>query len=355
MALDPQGLVERVGCFSDSSPSVADLEYHRVELIAARRRREAGLTLSRELVERERAAAVTSLAAPALLARVRAAADGPLLLVKGPDVARYYPSPGLRDFRDLDLIVPDSPRTQRQLLAAGFEEVGEPALYEDIHHRRPLHWPGLPLVVEVHHAPKWLEGGTAPPTDELVAAAATQPRRQDWLLVLPPAHHALLLAVHGWAHLPLTRLRDLLDVALVAQAAEPGEIDALAARWGIRRMWRATSRAIDAVLGGGSRPVSVAIWARHLEHARERTVLESHLQRWLGGLWGHPSYRVLAAAGALGADLRPDDGESWPRKLARTRAAVGNAFVPKSHHDELLQRKEDDDRATPSEEPARVA
>jgi Uncharacterised nucleotidyltransferase len=355
MAHDPIELVERVGRFSDRAPSAGDLEYHRVELIAAQRRRAAGLQVAPELVARERAAAVTALAAPVLLARVRAAADGPLLLVKGPDAARYYPSPALRDFRDLDLIVPDSLRTQRQLLAAGFEEVGEPSLYENIHHRRPLHLPGLPLVVEVHHSPKWLERTAAPETPELVAAAASEPPRADGLLVLPPAHHALLLAVHGWAHTPLTRLRDLLDVAIVGASAEPGEIEELAARWGVRRMWRSTARAIDAVLGDGMRPVSVAIWARHLQHARERTVLESHLQRWLGGLWGQPANRVLAAADALRADLRPDDGESWTDKLARTRAAFGNAFVPKSQHDEMLQRKEEDERASSSGEPARVA
>ena len=355
MAHDPTELVERIGRFTDRAPSAGDLAYHRVELIAARRRREAGLAVPPQLLACERAAAVTALAAPALLARVRAATDGPLVLVKGPDAARYYPSPSLRDFRDLDLIVPDSLRTQRQLLAAGFQEVGEPALYENIHHRRPLHWPGLPLVVEIHHAPKWLERAAPPDTHELVAAAATSPPRADGLLLLPPAHHALLLAVHGWAHTPLTRLRDLLDVALVGAMAEPGEIEALAARWGVRRMWRSTSRAIDAVLGGGMRPASVAIWGRHLEHARERTVLESHLQRWLGSLWGLPTDRLLSAVGALSADLLPEHGETWPAKLARTRAAVGNAFVPKSQHDEMLQRKEEDDRASSSDEPARVA
>jgi hypothetical protein len=188
-----------------------------------------------------------------------------------------------------------------------------------------------------------------------VAAASSEPPRADGLLLLPPAHHALLLAVHGWAHTPLARLRDLLDVALVGAAAEPDEIDELAARWGVRRMWRSTSRAIDAVLGGGMRPASVAIWARHLEQARERTVLESHLQRWLGSLWGLPTERLLSAVGALGADLLPDRGEAWPAKLARTRAAVGNAFVPKSQHDEMLQRKEEDDGTSTSDEPARVA
>ena len=36
-------------------------------------------------------AAATAMAAPALLERIRAASEGPLLLVKGPEVARLLP------------------------------------------------------------------------------------------------------------------------------------------------------------------------------------------------------------------------------------------------------------------------
>ncbi|MGH2716768.1 MAG: nucleotidyltransferase family protein, partial [Thermoleophilaceae bacterium] len=287
-----------------------------------------------------------------LLRRVRESADGPLLLVKGPEVARHYPDPSLRDFRDVDLIVRDSAATQRQLLAAGFEEVGEPWVYEGIHHLRPLHWPGLPLVVEVHHSPKWLDHVEPPTAGSLLCAGV---RRPDGLLVPPPAHHALVLAAHGWAHRPLTRVRDLLDVALVALAANPAEVDRLAGAWGVRRMWRTTARAIGAVLGAGRRPVSVAVWARHLEDARERTVLESHLQRSLSDLWGLPRNRLLAAGDGVRGILAPEDGEGWPDKLARTRAAIGNAFTPKSQHDRMLQRKEEDGPASTAEPPARVA
>ena len=58
----------------------------------------------------ERMAAATAMAAPALLERTRTATEGPLLLVKGPEVARLYPDPALRCFRDLDILVPDAPR-----------------------------------------------------------------------------------------------------------------------------------------------------------------------------------------------------------------------------------------------------
>ena len=58
--------------------------------------------------------------------------------------------PGLRSFGDLDLLTDDAEAAQAALLAAGFQEVFEPEIYEDIHHLRPLWWPGLPLVVELH-------------------------------------------------------------------------------------------------------------------------------------------------------------------------------------------------------------
>jgi hypothetical protein len=355
MALYPSQMLDRVGALIDNAPSSAALAYHRVELVAAARWRRKGRPIPAELVACERAAAVSALAAGPLLERVRQATDGPLVLIKGLDVARYYPDPTERDFSDLDVLTPDAPAVQRKLVAAGFEEVGEPALYEGIHHLRPLHWPGLPLVVEVHSSPKWIEGVKPPASAELIAAAQSQPSRADGLLVLPAAHHALVLAAHGWAHEPLARLRDLLDIALVARAANYEDVDRLAAAWGLRRMWRATSCAIEAVVGDGPRPLSVALWGRHLEEARERTVLESHLERTCGDLWGLPRNHLPSVVTALGADLLPRGGEGWAAKAARTRAAVTNAFVPKSQHDRMLERKETHDAASTPEAAARVA
>jgi hypothetical protein len=332
-------ILERAGLLADRARSVADLEHHRLELIAARRLRERGQPVPEALVAVERAAAASELAAPALLRRVRDAADGPMVLVKGPSVAAHYPDPTLRDFRDLDLLVPDAGRTQRQLLAAGFQEAGDPRLYVDIHHLRPLHWPGLPLVVEVHHTPKWLHNVDPPEVSDLIGAAAGEPPHADGILVLPAAHHAILLAAHGWAHRPLSRIRDLLDVALVARAAELATIEELARSWGLGRMWSSTARVAGALLGGATPPLSMKVWARHLGNARERTVLESHLQQWFGDFCALPRDRLVAAAGALGADLVPRPGEGWGRKLVRTRAAVGDAFKPKSQHDTMLRRE----------------
>ncbi len=141
----------------DSAPSLHDLEHHRLLLVAARRRRALGLEVPGRMVAAERMAAAGAMAAPVLMAKVRAALDGPMLLIKGAEVAQHYPDPALRSYGDLDLLVPDAERSQRQLLDAGFELCGEAWVYEGIHHLRPLRAPGLPLLVELHHEPKWID------------------------------------------------------------------------------------------------------------------------------------------------------------------------------------------------------
>ena len=60
-----------------------------------------------------------ALVAPALLKRAREAYDGPLLLVKGPELTARYPD-GARRFGDLDLVAGDAEEAQAALLAAGF-------------------------------------------------------------------------------------------------------------------------------------------------------------------------------------------------------------------------------------------
>ena len=330
-------LFDRVETLVDRSPSLADLRHHRIELLAAKSWRTRGRPVPAALVADERLAAAREIAAPALLERVSAASEEPFLLVKGPEVARLYADPSTRTFHDLDLIVEDAPALQRRLLRAGFEEVGDPALYEDIHHLRPLVWPGLPLLVEVHHSPKWVEGLRAPSAGELLAAARPRCGGPRDVLVLPHAQHALLLTAHAWAHRPLSRMRDLLDVAVTARAAGCDELEGLAASWGLCRVWTTTARAIERVLGDGPAPGSVLLWARHLPAAREQTVLESHVQNWLAGLWALPTTRGLRSAmAAVRTDLVPEDEESWPAKLARTRSALTNASVRKSQHDEAL-------------------
>jgi hypothetical protein len=314
-------------------PSPGDLAAHGIEELAARRLRERGLPVAPELAEAERLAALAELTAPVLLRRVRAAATGTLMLLKGPEAAARYPAPGLRGFRDLDLLVPDAARVQRELLAAGFVEVGAPELYEDIHHLRPLALPGLPLAIEIHDRPKWVERLEPPPASALLELAVPCSLGVDGVSALPPAPHALVLAVHGWAHEPLRRARDLLDVALTAATADAAELDALARAWGLRRLWRSTETACAALSEGGALRGPARLWASSLTRARERTVLETHLRRCLAGFSYLPPGAALAELGrALVDEVRPRD-EPWRAKVVRSARAFRDAGRRRSEHD----------------------
>ena len=98
-------------------------------------------------------------------------------------------------------------------------------------------------------------GSTAssrPRVHELLELGVPAPHLCDGVLVLPPAPHALVMAAHTWGHYPLTPLRDLLDIALVARMADPAELERLAEAWGLARVWRTTWRATDSLFGDGA-------------------------------------------------------------------------------------------------------
>jgi hypothetical protein len=271
---------------------------------------------------------------------MRAAYDGRILVLKGPEVSVWYPDPSLRGFGDVDVLVDDAAEAHAALLAAGFAEVGDPELYVDIHHLRPLAADGLPLPLEVHVRPKWLAPLEAPSTPALMEAAVQGSSGVDGVLALPPEYHALVLAVHSWAHEPLRRLRDLVDVAAVAEGADRREIERLADEWGCRRIWGSTIAAADAVFADGCRPWALRTWAQNLHRVRERTVLENHLQRWMSDFWALPPGTALRRVPhTLGDELGPGGGEGWRAKLARTVLAVRNASQGRSQHDRQLEER----------------
>jgi hypothetical protein len=320
----------------DRAPSLADLRSHKLDLFAARRWRALGRPVPAELVERERRAAVAVLTAPLLLERVRSAYDGELIPLKGPHVAAHFPDPGLRAFGDLDLLATDALSAQASLVAAGFKEVGDASAYVGIHHLRPLVCPGFPLFVEIHSRPKWPDGLQAPAARELFAAAVPLEGR---VKSLPPAHHALVLAAHSWSHEPLRRLRDLLDIAVMADLAGQPDVAALAKEWRIERLWRTTIGAANAVFRDAARPWELRLWAQNLERARERTVLENHLQRWFSDFSIMPFGAAAARVpNTVARELFPKDAEGWDAKLARTTRAVRNASRRRSEHDDELDR-----------------
>jgi hypothetical protein len=326
---------------STSEADLDDLIGHRMQLLAARRWRTLGRSVPSELVHEERVAALRTLTAPLLLRRVCEAYGSAVLVLKGPEAAARYPDPMLRPFKDLDLLVEDAEEAQSALLAAGFEPVGCVDLYIGIHHERPLWLPGQPLVVEIHSEPKWPDGMPAPTAAELFELAGPSALGVEGTLGLPPGPHALTLAAHSWAHEPLRRVVELLDVAALVDGADRRELEALARHWGLGRLWRTTLGAAHALFAPRSRRSwPLRLWARNLQDVRGRTVFESHLERWLAGYWSQPPGRAVGDMfSAAARELRPAPGEPWDAKLVRTRRAFRNAFARRADHDVEWRRE----------------
>jgi hypothetical protein len=328
----------RLDALLECAPRDSDLRFHGLEQLAARRSRLLGGNRA-EGIAAERTAAATSLIAPLVLQRVIAAVDEPVVLMKGPEVAQWWQNPLTRSYRDVDVLVQDSEATWHTLREAGFQPTGDPELYLGIHHLRPLVWPGLPLVVEVHHEPKWIEGGT-PPTAELLRTAVPSATGIPGVLALEPARHAVVLAVHAWAHVPLGRLGRLVDVAALAQGADRDELARIARAWGVGRLWRTTQAAIDSLFGDRRRPLVGHVWARHLWGVRERTVLERHLERWLGPFSALPPAQAAAATRRnLAYQFALADGETRPQMIRRSARAAADAFKRLSEHEETTVAK----------------
>jgi len=329
---------EGVARLVDRSPSIHDLRAHRLELLAAARRRERGLPVPSELTEDVRLADLSTLTAIALVKRIRDVCSGPLLLFKGLEAAAQYPAPTLRPFGDVDVLVPDAEAVQRQLLAAGFRPVGPELEWETLHHLPRLAAPDLPFAVEVHRRPKCVVGIPGPRVDELLGSAVPSATGVDGVLAPAPSAHAVLLAAHAWAERPLRCIGDLVDVATVADGVDRGEVDEIAHRSGLDRVWRATVRAADSLFRDQPTPWQLRTWARHLRAARGQTVLAHHVERVL---MPFSAFAPLAAVKTAGHDLvltvQPEEGEDWGAKLDRTQRAARNAFKRRSDHRRSLR------------------
>jgi hypothetical protein len=335
---DPWPAIDRL---IDRATRLEDLRRHGLQLLAGRRFRASGRRVEPQLVHDEQLAAAVALSAPRVLERVRAAYDGPIVLMKGPEIARLYPAPHLRAYGDMDLLVDDAEHAQRALLAAGFRAVGDPRLYVDIHHLRPLLAPGLAVPVEVHDRPKWPAGERPPATEELISRAVPSEAGVDGILTPPPAEHALLVAAHSWAHVPLGRLSHLLDADLLAANCAEVELRSLSTSWRLERIWQVTAAAADTLFRDEPRAWPLRTWARNLPAARERTVLERHLEEWLAPYAAAPARRALGASAAafVGMGRRQPD-EAWRAKLRRTARALRSPSVRLSEHGRALAAPE---------------
>jgi hypothetical protein len=291
-----------------------------------------GRPVPRELEAEARLAKAAWMASVPLLGRIRSACEGPLVLIKGAEVAALYPGRA-RAFLDIDLLCPDPTAAHAALRDDGFVEVDDPALFIDQHHLRPLQCPGIWLQVEIHLWPLWPQSIPPPPVNQIVAGRVPSATGVPGISAPDPAHHALILAAHHWATQPLHALRDVVDIAAVAARTDPAAIEAAARAWGVDRLWRTTFAAANGLLGGERQSAAVAVWARHLPAVRERSVLSNHLGRWLSNFWGlplGPALRGLAAT--LRKELLPYPGETWREKLIRVWHAVARPRASMSSH-----------------------
>jgi hypothetical protein len=328
-----------VNSLLDRAPSLDDLGAHGLQLLAARRWRERGREVPPRLAMDELVAAQRTADARVVLEAARGAYEGSLVVLKGPEIAARYPERALRPSSDLDLLADDAEAAQRALIAAGFEPVGEfpDHYYEGLHHLRPLALDRRIVAVEVHRRPNWVDWAQPPGATELIAAAGPGDSGVEGVLALPPAHHALVVAAHSWGERPLRRVLDLLDVAVLAADADRHEIEAIASRWGLARLWRTTIAAADALFLGAPESRAMRTWARELRDVRSRTVLEDHTRRWVSPFWALPAHRALAAAAtALLDEVRPVPGESWGGKLTRTREALLHPGRSTAEHVRIL-------------------
>ncbi len=154
----------------------------------------------------------------------------------------------------------------------------------------------------------------------------------------PPAHHALVIAAHSWAHRPLRRILDLVDVELLAAAGSPQEVTRVASRWNLSRLWRTTADVADAlIMGGGRPPLELRSWGRALVEVRDITVFENHVVRFLSPFSVLPVPRALGAcATALLDEVRPVPDEPWRNKLYRMRVELAHPTRAASEQARML-------------------
>lgn len=322
----------------DRQMDLSRLRAHRLHLLAAQRWRRRGIGVPGELEADERATLLYHLAAGEVLRRVRSVLDGPVIVFKGPEVASHFPVPATRPFADIDLVVPNPGDAHAALLAAGFAAAtDDESYYDGLHHVQPLYWPSLPVPVELHHHPNWIEWCEPPTFAELAADAVPSRTGIPCLLAPERRKHALMLAVNAWSDEPLRRVLDLVDIAAVLAGVEPAAVEPLADKWDVSRIWRSTTAAMDHMIFGGRRPLLMRTWGRAAAGVRDITVAENHVRRLASDFWSLPFHRALRIfPRTLAREILPSEDEPWRPKLARMRAAFRNAFRRRSQHNEAL-------------------
>jgi Uncharacterised nucleotidyltransferase len=275
-----ESLWSRVDRLVDRCRTVEHIYLHGLHLLAARRWRALGRPVPEELVASELTAHAAIDGALHVLERVRAAVSGRIVLVHGLEVAASYPDRALRSFGDLDLLVESEPQARAALLRAGFEEI-------DADGPPPLLWRERPVPLELFDRPRWVDGLRAPAAAELLALAQPSSTGVEGIGALPPVEHALVVAANAWAHKPLRRARDLVDVAALTAPLDRAALDTAARAWRMERLWSTTIGATDALLSGRA-TLPLRLWARDVQELREQSFRERLLRHYLAVFWALP-------------------------------------------------------------------
>src|SRR5437899_2127110 len=78
---------------------------------------------------------------------------------------------------------------------------------------------------------RWVDGLPAPGAAELLSLAQPSSTGVDGIGALPPVEHALVVSANAWAHKPLRRARDLVDVAALTATLDRAALDTAARAW----------------------------------------------------------------------------------------------------------------------------
>lgn len=319
----------------ETAPNAAALRTHGLGPIAAWRMRARGETVPEDIERLALGAAYASVTAAPLLQKVVDILQEPVVVLKGPEVARLYPERTLRTYGDLDLLAPDLPRAERALIEAGFDELLPNRKIEGHHHDSPLGIGGLALMIELHRDPGWLGWLTPPSNAELLQGAIPSVTGVDGAFALPLEQQALFLASHAWRHNPYLSIIHLVDIELARQQTDPAAITALARRWGIAQVWQHLCAMIDwFIYQEGDAPGALhRWWARHLDDTREQTLLEFYLAQWGRGLAAPTRMEQI---GNISHDVRFSFAvHSWQnrrQKVGRIALGVRRLANPSSRH-----------------------
>ena len=237
---------------------------------------------------RERVAAARALVAPLVLERARAACDGPMLLMKGPELAARYPDQVRRPFAISTSLVQSPARHTAQ-------RCWPPVSHPSVPRRRPrttaVYPP--PAARTARDTPPCLID--SPPTAGRSGRVVTGARLGELLAVAVPSATGvdgvlgLRLARgrgrrHSWSEAPLRRCSRprRSSRALAGRGRAAGRRGGRGATRPRRRRGAAMVAAGDAVLGFAppTRPAE-AVGARRTAAAPTATVIENHLARVL--------------------------------------------------------------------------